>query len=278
MTHHPDDALLHDFVDGRLADDDRESVAFHLLDCPRCQAIVAATEELIDTGRESRREASAPADLWPLVAATTIHERVVRKHVLKSVRRELAIAAIVLVMLSSLGTLFGMRLAFGAGDDGGPRYVTRSVDRLAPRVSVSGLEELAELEKLKALEKISVQIGEGHGVGGSHPDMPAPPSPPDIPTPEGDGAARALADEFVAQLMGREARAFENLRRQGIREPALGQVEDKLFDSNRKLSQLRLAYHNAPNDAKVAEELEALFDARIAIIRAAAAELERSRR
>ena len=74
MTHHPDDALLHDFVDGRLADDDRESVAFHLLDCPRCQAIVAATEELIDTGRESRREASAPADLWPLVASVLAQE------------------------------------------------------------------------------------------------------------------------------------------------------------------------------------------------------------
>ena len=75
--------------------------------------------------------------------------------------------------------------------------------------------------------------------------------------------------------MGRETRAFESLRAQGVSRRRIAEVEDSLFQSNRRLSQLRMAYLNVPDNASVSGELEALFDARIAIIRAAAAEAEK---
>jgi hypothetical protein len=275
MTAHPNDELLHDFVDGSLNDSDRDAVAHHLLDCPRCQTIVAATEELIDTGRSARQERAAPADLWPLVAATTIHERAVKRHVLRSVRRELAFAAAVLVMLSSAATVFGMRLAMRAGDGFGsdPR-VARRVEHVAPQIGI-GLDGLRELENLRKLETIRVEAG-AHGGGGGHaPDVPVPPEPPAAASFDTTEAARALANDYVSQLMGRETRAFESLRAQGVSRRRIAEVEDSLFQTNRRLSQLRLAYLNVPYNASVSEELEALFDARIAIIRAAAAEAER---
>lgn len=273
MTAHPNDELLHDFVDGSLNDTDRDAVALHLLDCPRCQTIVAATEELIETGQSARQERAAPADLWPLVAATTIHERAVKRHVLRSVRRELAFAAAVLVMLSSAATVFGMRLAMRAGDgfNSDARVVERRVNRVTPQIAI-GLEGLRELENLRKLENIRVEAG-AHGGGGSHP--PGVPVPPEPPAPSTTETARALANEYLSQLMGRETRAFESLRAQGVSRRRIAEVEDSLFQSNRRLSQLRMAYLNVPDNASVSGELEALFDARIAIIRAAAAEAEK---
>ncbi|HSJ64121.1 MAG TPA: zf-HC2 domain-containing protein [Gemmatimonadaceae bacterium] len=274
MTNHPDDALLHDFVDGRLADDDREAVAFHLLDCPRCQTIVAATEELIDTGRSAKREANAPADLWPLVAATTIHERAVRRHVLKSVRRELALAAAVLILLSGAAGAFGMRIAMRAenGFGGSARVDTR----VAPKIAISGLEDLDKLEELTKLEAFRVDAG-GHGIGIGG-NIPEPPDPPGAffapPSPSATETARHLANEFVTGLMARESRAFVELRDLGVSPRRIAEIEDSLFQTNRRLSQLRLAYINVPDNASVAEELEDLFDQRIALIRKAAAEAE----
>ena len=279
MANHPDDALLHDFVDGRLTDDDRESVAFHLLDCPRCQTIVAATEELIDTGRSGKREATAPADLWPLVAATTIHERAVRRHVLKSVRRELALAAAVLVLLSGLAGAFGMRIAMRAEDGLGDSRVDRRVDRSASKISIAGLEELSKLEELRKLEAIQVEVG-GHptGMGAHVPDPPDPPAAAAPPAPSAAEIARYLASDFVAQMMDREMRAFNSLRAMNVENRKVAEIEDRLFETNRRLNQLRLAYLNAPDNASVAEELESLFDQRVAVIRKAVAEAEARRR
>lgn len=279
MSNHPDDALLHDFVDGRLADEERDSVAFHLLDCPRCQAIVAATEELIDTGRSATRDASAPADLWPLVAATTIHERAVKRHVLKSMRKELGIAAAVLMLLSGAAGAFGMRIAMRAEDGFGPNATAR-IERIAPEIAIS--RSLEALEQLEALEHIRVEaVGGGTGIGGHMPGVPAAPAPPDPPDASGpisNETARAMAAEYIGQMMDRETRAFESFRRQSSSHRRVAEVEDSVFDSNRRLLRLRAAYIDNPDDKAIADELESLFEKRIALIRKAAAEAEASAR
>lgn len=270
MTNHPGDELLHDFVDGRLTDTERDAVAHHLLDCPRCQTIVAATEELIDTGRAAREEGAAPAELWPLVAATTIHERVVKRHVLRSVRRELAFAAAVLILLSGAAGAFGMRIAMRAGDGWGTPGA-RSHDtrvHVMPEVISVGPDISVSAERRRA---VIAQGGSGSGggfaVAAPHPPF-APASPPSLLE---EGAARALAEEFVTQFMAREARELSRLAERNPDLRSMTAVEDGLFKTNRQLSQLRLAYHNSPNDSAISKQIEELFDRRLEIIRAAAA-------
>lgn len=277
MTTHPNDELLHDFVDGRLSEIDRDAVALHLLDCSRCQTIVAATEELIDTGRAAREERAAPAELWPLVAATTIHERTVKRHVLRSVRRELAIAAAVLMLLSGAAGALGMRIAMRAESwrgpgalSGGTRVVRVMPENLivTPNISISAERHREVLSR-----------GGGSGGGGGATAAPHPPFAPAAPAPallaEREGAARALAAEFVSQLMSREFREYHELASQNVGRRRIQQVESDLFKTNRKLSQLRLAYDNSPNDSAIAAQIEELFDQRLALIRAAAEEEER---
>jgi hypothetical protein len=271
MTTHPNDELLHDFVDGRLDEIDRDDIALHLLDCPRCQTIVAATEELIDTGRAAREERAAPADLWPLVAATTIHERVVKRHVLRSVRRELAFAAAVLILLSGAAGAFGMRIAMRAGDGwrvpGARSHDTRvrvmpEIVSVTPEISISASRH----------REVIARGGSGGG-GGVAIAAPYPPFAPAPPAPQltaaQEDAARALAGEFVSQLMSRETRELARLEAQNVSRRRISAVEDGLFKTNRLLSQLRLAYHSSPNDGAIARQIETLFDQRLALIRAA---------
>jgi hypothetical protein len=280
MTTHPNDALLHDFVDGRLDEIDRDAVALHLLDCPRCQTIVAATEELIDTGRAAREEGAAPAELWPLVAATTIHERVVKRHVLRSVRRELAFAAAVLILLSGAAGAFGMRIAMRAGD--GWRtpsarshdtrvHVMPEIVSVSPDISISTERRRAVIARGGS--------GSGGGFAVAAPNPPFAPAPPAQHLTDADeGAARALAGEFVTQLMAREARELSRLAERNPDLRSMTAVEDGLFKTNRQLSQLRLAYHNSPNDSAIGKQIEELFDRRLEIIRAAAAAEEGNHR
>jgi hypothetical protein len=264
MSTHPDDALLHDFVDGRLADTDREAVAFHLLDCQRCQTIVAATEELIDTGRAARAESPAPADLWPLVAATTIHERAVRRHVLRSVRRELAIAAVVLMLLSGAAGALGMRIAFRAESG----WSSSSTVRHAETVSHDPEVTIAMKRGSALAEEVTLPPG-GAAVGrGGHP------SPPSLL----DERAVMLASNYVAQLSARETYAFNELRGQNVRRSRIAQIEDSLFLTNRRLSELVLAYESEPGNSALAEQVKALYDERIALIRAAVIEAEARQR
>ena len=292
MTTHPNDALLHDFVDGRLDEIDRDAVALHLLDCPRCQTIVAATEELIDTGRAAREEGAAPAELWPLVAATTIHERVVKRHVLRSVRRELAFAAAVLILLSGAAGAFGMRIAMrtfapatrgGVSAENGWRApgalshdtrvrVTPEIVTVTPNISIS-------TERHRA---VIARGGSGGGGGvptaAPHPPFAAAPPAPLLTAAQEDAArnaARALAGEFVSQLIQRETRELHRLEQQKVDRRRIAAAEDGLFKTNRTLSQLRLAYHNSPTDSAIGKQIEELFDRRLEIIRAAAEEAAR---
>ena len=71
---HPDEALLHGFVDDALEAPERASVADHLAECPSCRAVVSPILEL---RREARRvfgtpdaaRAPAPPHLWERIEA-----------------------------------------------------------------------------------------------------------------------------------------------------------------------------------------------------------------
>jgi hypothetical protein len=188
--------------------------------------------------------------------------------VLRSVRRELAIAAVVLMILSGAAGALGMRIALRAENGWGSSATTiRHVDRVAvaPKISIATHESVPAAEAVTAL-------GEGVAVGaGGHPHTPAPPGPPSSDV--NDQRALALATDFIWQLINRESRAFNDLRGQ-VRQSRIAQIEDSLFQTNRKLTELRIAYESDPRDSARADELKALFDERIALIRAAAAEAE----
>lgn len=94
------------------------------------------------------------------------------------------------------------------------------------------------------------------------------------PSSDAEARAHALAGEFIAQLTAREERAFNELARQRVLRSRIAQIEDSLFLTNRKLSELRLAYESDPANSALGDELKALCDQRIAILRAAVAQAE----
>ena len=66
---HPDEASLHDFVDGELPKDERARVAGHLADCSTCQGVVTDLRDLREDARRvfgapGAHEALAPPNQW----------------------------------------------------------------------------------------------------------------------------------------------------------------------------------------------------------------------
>lgn len=61
-------------------------------------------EELLALVREQRAPVTAPPELWPLVATSTIHLRAVRRHVLRSLRGILLLAAVLLIAATAIVT------------------------------------------------------------------------------------------------------------------------------------------------------------------------------
>jgi anti-sigma factor RsiW len=59
-----DELLTADFVEGRLPEDQRASVVTHLLACPRCRSVVAATGRLLADDAVTRAMPSGPERGW----------------------------------------------------------------------------------------------------------------------------------------------------------------------------------------------------------------------
>ena len=85
-TPHLTDERLDDYVDGALSDSERAFAEEHLASCERCRRAVGDTRELIATAQRQRVPVAAPAELWPLIASSTIHLAAVRRQVLASMR------------------------------------------------------------------------------------------------------------------------------------------------------------------------------------------------
>jgi anti-sigma factor RsiW len=103
-TPHLTDERLDDYVDGALSDSERAMVEGHLDSCERCRGAVGDTRELIVTAKRQRATVAAPAELWALVASSTIHLAAVRRQVLVSMRGLLVAGAIAIAAASAVIT------------------------------------------------------------------------------------------------------------------------------------------------------------------------------
>ena len=93
---HLTDEQLDDYVDGAMSEEQRVSAEAHLAGCERCRRALGDTRELIAIAQRQRTSIAAPAELWPLVASSTIHLATMRRQVLASMRGLLIGGAIVL--------------------------------------------------------------------------------------------------------------------------------------------------------------------------------------
>ena len=151
-TLHLSDEQLDDYVDGAMTDAQRASVEAHLASCERCRHAIDATRVMLATATRERAAITAPAELWPLVASSTIHLAAVRRQVLASMRGLLITGAIALVGATAVIT---WQLARWTSE---PRAVAPSV--VVPR---------------------SGGVHAGHAGHAGHPVAPVPPIPPKAP-------------------------------------------------------------------------------------------------
>ena len=101
---HVADDRLDDYVDGLLDAPTFETTRAHLADCAACGARLAELRDLLALSTAERRAVEPPAELWPLVVASTIEGARVRRRVLRSMRAPLLVMAALLVALSSAAT------------------------------------------------------------------------------------------------------------------------------------------------------------------------------
>ena len=72
-TLHLTDEQLDDYVDGAMDVAQRATADAHLASCERCRHAIDATRALLATVARERAAITAPPELWPLVASSTVH-------------------------------------------------------------------------------------------------------------------------------------------------------------------------------------------------------------
>jgi anti-sigma factor RsiW len=157
MNDHLDEATINDVADDRVPAGQRARVEAHLLGCVTCRDAVDEMRQVIALGTTAEARAATPlltvdppSELWPVVAATTVHERLVRRHVLRAMRGTLAAAALVLVAASLAATVGVMRLA-ARGADNGPGPSAEAGVRGATMRQLAALANM-ETAELRAIE------------------------------------------------------------------------------------------------------------------------------
>ena len=101
---HLTDAVASDYVDGVLDSALRGEVERHLASCAPCRGVIDETRAVVTTAQRERAVVTAPAELWPKVAASTIHLAAMRRQVLASMRGVLIAGAIALVAATAIVT------------------------------------------------------------------------------------------------------------------------------------------------------------------------------
>lgn len=101
LTPHLTEQELNDLLDGRVPRDDRRRLEEHLDACGRCRTLHDDLRSLLALARASRHTAVPPEELWSLVSACTVHERAVRRQLVRSARTPIAGMALVVATLSA---------------------------------------------------------------------------------------------------------------------------------------------------------------------------------
>ena len=152
---HLTDEQLDDYVDGVLGEAALVSAEAHLAVCERCRRTLGDTRELIALAERQRTPVTAPEDLWPLVASSTIHLAAVRRSVIRSMRGMLVAGAITIAAATAVVT---WKLA---------RWTAPTPTRIAPARSTPS--------------RGGPGRHAGHPVIPEPPVPPVPPEPPDVP-------------------------------------------------------------------------------------------------
>ena len=101
---HLADDRLDDYADGLLAGAALDAAQAHLAHCAACAARLTELRELLSLSAAERRPVEPPAELWPLVVASTIEWPRLRRQALRSMRVPLLVMAMLLVALSAATT------------------------------------------------------------------------------------------------------------------------------------------------------------------------------
>jgi predicted anti-sigma-YlaC factor YlaD len=108
MTARPDmhltDEQLDDYTDGVLGDAERVGVERHLASCDQCRRALGDTREVLAWATRERATVTAPSELWPLVASSTIHLAEVRRAVIRSMRGLLVAGALAVAAATAVLT------------------------------------------------------------------------------------------------------------------------------------------------------------------------------
>jgi len=101
---HLSDEQLDDYADGSLDVSSRTRAEQHLAACAECRSAVEETRAVVSWARRERAMVTAPSELWPLVASSTIHLAAMRRQVLASMRGVLLAGAIALAAATAVVT------------------------------------------------------------------------------------------------------------------------------------------------------------------------------
>jgi predicted anti-sigma-YlaC factor YlaD len=101
---HLTDAQVNEYVDSAMDEAARAEVERHLASCAQCRVAVDETRAVVTTAQREGAAVTAPAELWPMVAASTIHLAAMRRQVLASLRGVLITGAIALVAATAVVT------------------------------------------------------------------------------------------------------------------------------------------------------------------------------
>ena len=112
---HLADARLDDYADGLLDAPARAAAGAHVAECASCAARLEELRALLALSAAERRPVEPPPELWPLVVASTVERPRMRRRLLRSIRAPLAMAALVLVVLSSATTAWVVTRGSGRG-------------------------------------------------------------------------------------------------------------------------------------------------------------------
>ena len=101
---HLTEAQVNEYVDRVMDEAARAEADQHLATCTQCRGVVDETRAVVTTAQRERASVTAPPELWPMVAASTIHLAAIRRQVLASMRGALIAGAIALVAATAVVT------------------------------------------------------------------------------------------------------------------------------------------------------------------------------